>query len=174
MSGGDRVRRRTSPDAFWRAVSETGFRVPAGLDLDGWLGTCGRLGQMGAAMLWALADCLVWGAARFGERYAQVEATLAPLGYSPETLRKLHFVGERLPGPRRLPGVSPYHAYEILSLPEPEQDRLLAHAAQQRLTRAELRELVKTAKGETVVAARRKCACCVDGCRVESCRCQQS
>lgn len=164
------MRQRTSALQLPGRISETGYLPPARLSLEAWLAVCGRVGRLGQSMTWALGDLLVYGETHYAERYAQVEAILSPMGYAPETLRKLQWLAERVPPERRRRELSAAHHAEVASLEPPEQSRLLAHAEQGNLTRAELRELVQTARG-TAAVARKVCTCCADGCADPHCRC---
>ena len=88
--------------------------------------------------LWWLADWLNWGDGFFGERHAQA---LDQTDYSGESLNDIARVGRAFPFSERQPvdKVSFWMHDEVASLPETSRFALVARAAEEGLTRRELR-----------------------------------
>jgi hypothetical protein len=89
-------------------------------------------------MLWILGDGFVYGEGRFGEMFSQ-----AIEDYSQESARNAMWVASRIEPVRRLTALSWSHHQQVASLEPREQDRLLALAAERKLSVTELRAAVR-------------------------------
>jgi len=89
---------------------------------------------------WAIADLLNYAERKWGETYAQaMDETGLSYGY----LANIRSVASRISRKRRNPNLSFSHHAVVAYLPPDKQDTLLDYAEESRLSRDELRDLVK-------------------------------
>lgn len=127
----------------WYTVHELGLDIPddakpsADEFCEAWL-----LGdRIKRHATWRLVDLLAFGESTYGDELIQI-ADLT--GYTKGSLYNLRWLG-RVPLSRRRDIPVSYHA-AVLSLPIEEQDRLLDMAADEKMSRDELRSLVRESK----------------------------
>ena len=96
----------------------------------------------GSVHFW-LGDWLNYGEQKWGEMYAQA---IDETGYEYDTLRHDKAISERIELGRRRPNLSWSHHQEVAYLDSNEQDKWLALAENEKLTRQELRQNIKEHK----------------------------
>lgn len=153
--------------------------LPAKLPWESLERAVGLLGYLGQGVPWWIGDILLAGERAYGERYAQLEVAMQ--GYTPETLKDLCWVAERIPPARRREKLSWSHHREVAALEPAHQDRLLARAEKEGWTKSRLREAAQKlkksgsedAEGVDVSFRARVCECCATTttCHVDGCRC---
>jgi hypothetical protein len=99
-----------------------------------------RAAALGDAARWLLGDILLFGRGKYGEAYAQL---LGDGTISERQLNRYRYVCERVARSRRRKNLSFSHHEEVAPLEPAQQERLLARAAQERLSIADLREDVR-------------------------------
>ncbi len=123
-----------TPTGLW-------FRDDTPVEL--WGALVERLQRQQKLIEWALADAINFGEQAYGEDYAQwVDET----GLSKRTLQNIARIGRAIEPARRRAEVSFSHHAEVVSLPVPEQERLLDAAEAAGMTRYELRDAVRERK----------------------------
>jgi hypothetical protein len=134
--------------AVW---TRTSLELPVDVTYDDWEHLCWAVGRITDQAKWALADLLLFGEARWGERYAQgAEAT----GRSVGGLRNIASVGSRVARDVRRAELSFGHHEEVAALSREEQIAWLDRAEEDRLTRDELRAHVRATRPERNAALR--------------------
>ena len=104
-----------------------------------WLEEGRQLGRVARTYQWVLADWLIQGERRWGDRATQ-EACGA-LGLAEHTVLNILSVARAWPESRRREGLTFSHHEALVSLPAPEQDRLLDEAEKSALSVTALRRL---------------------------------
>ena len=104
-----------------------------------WLEEGRQLGRVARTYQWILADWLISGERRWGDRATQ-EACGA-LGLAEHTVLNILSVARAWPESRRREGLTFSHHEALVSLPAPEQDRLLDEAEKSALSVTALRRL---------------------------------
>jgi len=95
---------------------------------------------------WWVGDWLQYGAARWGEKYAEAARIT---GYDVKTLRNIAYVARRFDLSRRRDKLTWSHHAEVAVLDHEEQDRWLDRVVADRLSVADLRiELRRTQRGD--------------------------
>jgi hypothetical protein len=102
---------------------------------------------IGDSSQWWLADWLVYGQARFPDRYKQAVAETL-LEY--RTLRNYAVVARRVDMSRRRDKLSFQHHAEVAALPEPDQDLWLNRAERLGWSLSELRRQLRNARSSAV------------------------
>lgn len=130
------------------AASKCGCIFPPGLPIEDWT----RLGREIVGFLelsqWAIADWVNYGETVYGEKY-RLALTVLRIEYG--TLRNLAHVGKTIELSRRRDNLSFSHHATVaceFSLAPADQDRYLARAEKESLTRADLRELIRRDQAE--------------------------
>lgn len=94
---------------------------------------------------WAIADAINFGRDAYGDLYAQwVQET----GLAKRTLTNYARIGQAIEPARRRADVSFSHHAEVVTLPVPDQERLLDAAVASGMSRYDLRDAVRARKGE--------------------------
>jgi hypothetical protein len=124
----------------------TGLELPAGLSFDQWERIGRQLQLFDRAARWWIGDWLVYGEHRWREKYAQA---IQQTGKAEQTLMNYHFVAKSISSSRRREEVDFSTHAEVASLEPEEQDKLLARAAGEKLSRNRVRreaEKIRRAK----------------------------
>lgn len=122
-----------------------GLTLPPDLPYDQYESIGALLGYAGRMLNWYIADWLIYGEHHYGEKFYQAAEAI---GKSPDTLKHIQNVGRSVPPQRRRTAtVDFWHHYEVASLPAAEQKRILKQAEDQRLTKMQVRDLAREAKG---------------------------
>lgn len=126
-------------------VSETatGLRFDPETPLEVWARLVVRLIVAHKRVEWALADAVNFGEAAFGDLYGQwVQET----GLNKRTLTNYARIGRLIEPARRRAQVSFSHHEAVVSLPAPEQEKLLDRAVEEGWSRYDLRDAVRIRK----------------------------
>lgn len=125
-------------------VTVTSLTLKGDLSYEEWESSCKLIGRVGRGVQWWVADLVMYGEKKFGERMAQgVEA----MGYDPKTLSNVAWVSERIEPSRRRKECSFGHHQAVAALDDKKtQDLWLAKAIAMGWTRAELRAALKEAR----------------------------
>ena len=121
-------------------MSGTGLQIPDALNYDDWAKAGRQLSGIVDSSAWWLGDWLVFGKAKYGERY-QLAIQSAGLRY--QTLRNYAWVARRFDQARRRPKLTFKHHAEVASLPVEEQDRLLDKAEVELWSTKQLRAAIQ-------------------------------
>ena len=106
-------------------ISATGLTISARLSYEEWFELGKNLQSIHRYVLFWLGDWLLWGEAKWGEKFSQgVELS----GYSVQTLANAQWVSSRIEISRRSRELSWSHHQEVASLPPDEQDKFLQAA----------------------------------------------
>jgi hypothetical protein len=128
------------------ALTATAWEPQTELELRDWLEHGRRFGALGRGVAWWIGDWLVYGNARYGERYARAARAT---GYEPQSLMNMVYVASRFPPARRRAALSWSHHAEVAALRPEDQDRWLDLAEQERISvrslRGELRAVRRAA-----------------------------
>jgi hypothetical protein len=132
-------------EVWYVAETPTGLVFRDDTPIEVWSSLVTRLLAQHKRIEWAIADAINFGDRCYGEVYSQwVEET----GLAKKTLANIAWVGRQIESSRRREDMDfSYHA-EVASLPPAEQDALLDRAADQGMTRYELREASRARKEE--------------------------
>ncbi len=113
-----------------------GWTPGAELGLAEWSAVGRRFGEIGRCSQWWLGDWILYGNARFGERYSRaVKLT----GYDAQSLMNMVHVASRFDVYRRRENLSWSHHASLASLDLDRQERWLSRAEAERLSVADLR-----------------------------------
>jgi hypothetical protein len=126
------------------------------IDVVAWVRVGHRLGAMTRCSQWLLGDWIRYGTARWGEKYTEAARIT---GYDVQSLRNIAYVAGRVEASRRRDNLTWSHHAEVCSLEPEEQDRWLDLAAAERMSVADLRIELRTARrcgGESEPTARPK------------------
>lgn len=130
-------------------LSRVSWGHPPNMDYHEWLASGRRLGVIGRGSQWWVGDWLVFGTARFGERYAEASRIT---GYDPKTLRNLRYVASRFPASLRRDKLEWSHHALLAAFDPEEQAHWLDRAIDDRLSvedlRCELRVARRSQRGE--------------------------
>lgn len=139
---------------LWKELEQSGALTTTGLDLssrpdltyDQLEALAAFWGHVQEVSKWALFDTLLAIEMRHGELVAQAaEAT----GRQPSTIENGMSIARKIPKSRRREGVTFSTHAEVAALPANDQKRWLKVAAEERLTKDELRSRVKAEKNGT-------------------------
>lgn len=125
------------------AVTPVAWVVDGDLELGDWVAVGRRFGVMGRCSNWWLGDWIRYGNARFGERYVRAAAIT---GYDSQTLMNMVWVSSRFEVSRRRENLTWSHHESVASLDDDDQERWLDHAIEERLSVADLRLEIRTAR----------------------------
>jgi hypothetical protein len=100
---------------------------------------------VGRCIQWLLGDWIAYGNAKFGERYALAGKIT---GYDAQTLMNMVYVASRFPVSRRREKLSWSHHETLAAMPLDEQDHWLDRATTHRWSVADLRTMVRAARGQ--------------------------
>jgi hypothetical protein len=117
-------------------LTRVGWTPGAELDLAEWSAVGRRFGEIGRCSQWWLGDWILYGNARFGERYSRaVKLT----GYDAQSLMNMVYVASRFDVYRRRENLSWSHHASLASLDHDRQEHWLSRAESERLSVADLR-----------------------------------
>lgn len=123
------------------AIVENGLYLPPDLPYERYEAIGLGLRAVNALSAFLIGDWLLYGEHTYGEKYAQAASLL---GYSPQTLANYASVAKRIPPSRRRPESVTFSIHaEVASLPPEEQTHWLQVAAEESLTREELRQRLR-------------------------------
>ncbi len=131
-----------------------GWMPGAELDLAAWSAVGRRFGEIGRCSQWWLGDWILYGNARFGERYSRA---VRLTGYDAQSLMNMVHVASRFDVYRRREKLSWSHHASLASLELDRQEHWLSCAESERLSVADLRVELRTERRA------REAAACVAG-----------
>jgi hypothetical protein len=118
--------------------------TPAGeLGFEEWVVAGRKLGTISRGSQWWLADWMLYGSARWGEKYV-VAARVT--GYDSHTLRNMAYVARSVDLSRRRDNLSWSHHAEVSALDPDEQDAWLDLASREGMSVSDLRIELRTAR----------------------------
>jgi hypothetical protein len=123
------------------SVSSVAWVPPKELDLEEWLVSGRQLGTISRCSQWWIADWLIYGSSRWGEKYVTAAKVT---GYDPASLRNIAYVGRRFDVSLRSDKLSWSHHALLAPLDEPARRQWLERAAEERLSVADLRVELRT------------------------------
>ncbi len=128
------------------SLSRVAWSHPEEMEYPQWLAAGHRLGVIGRGSQWWIGDWLLFGTAKFGERY--VEASKVT-GYDIKSLRNMRYVSSRFDPSLRRDDLNWSHHALLAALDAGEQRYWLERAVADRLSVDDLRgELRAAARGE--------------------------
>jgi hypothetical protein len=113
------------------------------MEFSDWVAAGRRFGELGRGSSWWIGDWLLFGTAKFGERY--VEASKIT-GYDPKTLRNLRYVASRFDLSLRRDELNWSHHALLVGLERDEQIYWLDRACADRLSVEDLRGELRAAR----------------------------
>lgn len=122
------------------AVIDNGLFLPPDLEYDRYESIGAMLGALHQAAGFLIGDYLLYGEHTYGEKYAQAALLI---GLSPQTLANYQSIAKRVPPGRRHAGVSFSIHGEVASLPPELQEHWLTVAANEHLTKQEVRDRLR-------------------------------
>ena len=122
---------------------DNGLFLPSDLPYESYESIGAMLGALHQAAGFLIGDYLLYGEHTYGEKYTQAALLI---GLSPQTLTNYASIAKRVPPGRRNASVSFSIHGEVASLSPEEQERWLAIAASERLTKQEVRERIRPPK----------------------------
>lgn len=125
------------------SITPVAWVVKGSLELAEWIAAGRNLGALGRCSQWWLGDWIRYGNAKFGERYARASTIT---GYDPQTLMNMVYVASKFEISRRRENLSWSHHETVASLEEGEQEYWLERATENRLSVADLRVELRTAR----------------------------
>lgn len=128
-------RRTTTLSVGWAPKGEIDH--PQWVRAGQYLGTVERVSQ------WWIGDWLLYGAEKWGEKYAEAAKIT---GYDTGSLRNMASMASHFPLSRRRDNLTWCHHAAVASLDEAEQDHWLARAGEEKLSVADLRLELKHAR----------------------------
>jgi hypothetical protein len=140
-----RSRNRAAPAAALQAnavTRRTSLLLREGLTIEEWSRIGVQLDRTMDSSTWWLGDWLVYGRARYPERYRRV-VEITSFDY--QTLRNYAWVANRVAPGRRRPALSFQHHAEVAALDPALQDEWLALAERNRWSRNRLRGEIRAA-----------------------------
>jgi hypothetical protein len=120
------------------------------LDHPAWVQAGRKLGALGRGGQWWLGDWLLYGAFRWGQKYAEAARVT---GYDAGSLRNMAWIASQFPPPRRRASLTWCHHAAVAGLSLAEQERWLDLVAAERLTVADLRAALRTERAHREQAA---------------------
>jgi hypothetical protein len=152
-AGTIRSRSRSGARLRASAVAKVAWAPREDLGQAEWLAAGRRLGAIGRCSQWWIGDWVRYGAARWGERYAEAARIT---GYDVATLRNMAWVASRFDLSLRSDKLSWSHHVLLAPLNSGEQRRWLERAAAERLSVADLRLELRVAEAGESSSARRQ------------------
>jgi hypothetical protein len=124
-------------------VSGVGWSPGEEIDVRDWVRTGQRLGAMTRCSQWWIGDWVRYGNGRWGEKYKEASKIT---GYDVQSLRNMAYVAGRVKVSRRRYNLTWSHHAEVSSLDSAEQDSWLELAEAERLSVADLRIELRSAR----------------------------
>jgi hypothetical protein len=140
-----RVRQRESARRAANAISKVAWSPHEDLGQAEWLATGRRLGAIGRCSQWWIGDWVRYGTARWGEKYAEAARVT---GYDVASLRNMAWVASRFDSSLRSDKLTWSHHVLLAPLEPVEQARWLDRAQRERLSVADLRLELRSARGK--------------------------
>lgn len=125
------------------------------LDHPAWVQAGRKLGALGRGGQWWLGDWLLYGAFRWGQKYAEAARIT---GYDAGSLRNMAWIASQFPPPRRRASLTWCHHAAVAGLSVAEQDRWLDLVSAERLTVADVRTALRAERGRPERARRESAA----------------
>jgi hypothetical protein len=120
------------------------------LDHPAWVLAGRKLGVLGRGGQWWLGDWLLYGAFRWGQKYAEAARVT---GYDAGSLRNMAWIASQFPPPRRRASLTWCHHAALAGLGLAEQEQWLDLVAAERLTVADLRAALRAERAHREQAA---------------------
>jgi hypothetical protein len=136
------------------SLSVIAWRPAQDLHLREWVEAGRRLGATARCSQWWIGDWLHYGAARWGEKYKDAARVT---GYDIQTLKNIAYVASRYAPSRRRDHLAWSHHETVAALEPGDQDRWLDLAAAEKLSVADLRLEVRTARRVAAAASTAHC-----------------
>lgn len=128
--------RRDSGTGKSSSISSVSWRPTAQLEFQTWVTEGRRIGAMARSSPWWLGDWLVYGTAKWGERYSLAARVTS---YDVKTLRNIRYVAARVPTSLRRDELSWSHHALLAAFETPEQRHWLERACADKLSVEDLR-----------------------------------
>ena len=125
------------------AVIDNGLFLPADISYEQYESVGSLLGELHKVNSFLIGDWLLYGEHTYGERYSQAALLL---NLSPQTCANYQSIAKRVPPGRRRAGVSFSIHGEVASLPPELQEHWLTVAANEQLTKQEIRDRLRPRK----------------------------
>ncbi len=132
------------------SVTPVAWVVDGDLEIGEWVAAGRKFGVMGRCSNWWLGDWIRYGNTKFGERYARAAVIT---GYDSQSLMNMVWVASRFEFSRRRENLTWSHHEAVAPLEEDEQEKWLGHAIEERLSVADLRLEIRTARKLVAVGA---------------------
>jgi hypothetical protein len=142
--------RATAPRRSASTMSKVAWIPQSDLDQAEWLATGRRLGTIGRCSQWWIGDWIRYGASRWGEKYAEAARVT---GYDVASLRNMAWVASQFDLSLRSDKLTWSHHVLLAPLETEEQVHWLDRAHEERLSVADLRIELRTARGGAEKAA---------------------
>lgn len=121
-------------------IDETHLVLDPDITWERYESICRFAGRLARASAWWVGDLINQGEALWGEKYAQaVDLT----GLSPDTLQNYSYVSRKIPFSSRRPDLSFGHHEAVAKFLPQEQEQWLDRAADEGLSRSQLREAIR-------------------------------
>jgi len=127
------------------ALSKIAWVPQRNLDHSDWMATGRRLGAIGRCSQWWIGDWVRYGAAKWGEKYAEAARVT---GYDIASLRNMAWVASRFDLSLRNDKLTWSHHVLLAPLEVEEQRRWLRRASEERLSVADLRLELRAARDD--------------------------
>jgi hypothetical protein len=131
-------------------LTRVGWTPSADIGLDEWSALGRRFGEIGRCSQWWLGDWIHYGNAAFGERYSRA-AKLT--GYDAQSLMNMVYVASRFAIYRRRENLSWSHHATLAALEGAEQEHWLTRASEEKLSVADLRVELRSARRASAAVA---------------------
>lgn len=125
------------------AIGPVAWKPGENLDVREWVQAGQRLGTMTRCSQWWLGDWVRYGTSRWGEKYKDASRIT---GYDVQSLRNFAYVAGSIEVSRRRDNLAWSHHAEVSALEPAEQDSWLDLAASERMSVADLRSELRTAR----------------------------
>src|SRR5882757_8258805 len=113
------------------------------LEVSEWAAVGRRIGAIGRSIQWLLGDWIMYGNAKFGERYSRASKIT---GYDTQTLMNMVYVASRFSTSRRREVLSWSHHETLAALEVEEQDDWLDEAERHHWSVSDLRTMLRLAR----------------------------
>lgn len=110
------------------SLTSVGLTVTGDLSFEDWMEMIQTLVRVDTACQFAIGDALIWGEARYGEKYSQA---MEWTGLSYQALANMVWVAKKVPLPNRVEGLSWTHHRVVASLDADDQLHWLVYANDQ-------------------------------------------